>query len=85
MAMETPMVRAEVVEAQEFPHLSQMHRVQAVPKTIINGVSEVMGAVNERTLLQRVLSVVGQEDLLDDKAKQADQDASAGPTSILGR
>ena len=79
------MVQAEVVEAQEFPHLSQAHRVQAVPKTIINGVSEVLGAVNERTLLQRVLSVVGQEDLLDDKARQADQSDSAGPSSMLGR
>ncbi len=79
------MVQAEVVEAQEFPHLSQVHRVQAVPKTIINGVSEVLGAVNERTLLQRVLSVVGQEDLLDDKARQADQVDSAGPSSMLGR
>ena len=85
MAMETSMVQAEVVEAQEFPHLSQVHRVQAVPKTIINGVSEVLGAVNERTLLQRVLSVVGQEDLLDDKARQADQGDSAGPSSMLGR
>ena len=79
------MVQAEVVEAQEFPHLSQVHRVQAVPKTIINGVSEVLGAVNERTLLQRVLSVVGQEDLLDDKTRQADQSDSAGPSSMLGR
>ena len=85
MAMETSMVQAEVVEAQEFPHLSQVHRVQAVPKTIINGVSEVLGAVNERTLLQRVLSVVGQEDLLDDKARQPDQAESAGPSSMLGR
>ena len=79
------MVRAEVVEAQEFPSLSQSFRVQAVPKTIINGVAEVLGAVNERTLLQRILSVVGQEDLLDDKAKPADGDAGGGPTSILGR
>ena len=59
--------------------------MQAVPKTIINGVSEVLGAVNERTLLQRVLSVVGQEDLLDDKAKQTAQGDSAGPSSMLGR
>ena len=78
------MVRAEVVEAQEFPHLSQMYRVQAVPKTIINGVSEVLGAVNERTLLQRILSVVGQEDLLDDGARQAVDESSGGPTSTLG-
>lgn len=85
MAMETPLVRAEVVEAQEFPGLSQTYRVQAVPKTIINGVAEVLGAVNERALLQRVLSVVGREDLLDDKAGPAGADAETGPTSILGR
>ena len=85
MAMETPMVQAEVVEAQEFPHLSQMHRVQAVPKTIINGVSEVLGAVQEKALLQRILSVVGQEDLLAEQARQPGEEASAGPTSLLGR
>ena len=79
------MVRAEVVEAQEFPSLSQSFRVQAVPKTIINGVAEVLGAVNERTLLQRILSVIGQEDLLDDKTGPAAADAGSGPTSILGR
>lgn len=79
------MVRAEVVEAQEFPSLSQSYRVQAVPKTIINGVAEVLGAVNERTLLQRMLSVVGQEDLLEDKGKPAGGDDSGGPTSILSR
>ena len=78
------MVRAEVVQAQEFPRLSQAHRVQAVPKAIINGVSEVLGAVNERTLLQKVLSVVGQEELLEDNGKPAAA-AGSGPTTILGR
>lgn len=85
MAMDSPMIRAEVVEAQEFPSLSQSFRVQAVPKTIINGVAEVLGAVNERTLLQRMLSVVGQEDLLDDKGKAASGGDSGGPTTIFGR
>ena len=79
------MVQAEVVEAQEFPHLSQIHQVRAVPKTIINGVSEVLGAVNERTLLQKMLSVVGQEDLLEEKGKPSGGDAAGGPTSIFGR
>ncbi len=79
------MVQAEVVEAQEFPHLSQVHQVRAVPKTIINGVSEVLGAVNERTLLQKMLSVVGQEDLLEEKGKPPGGDAAGGPTSIFGR
>jgi hypothetical protein len=79
------MVQAEVVEAQEFPHLSQAHQVRAVPKTIINGVSEVLGAVNERMLLQKVLSVVGQEDLLEEMGKPTGVDAGSGPTSIFGR
>ena len=79
------MVQAEVVEAQEFPHLSQAHQVRAVPKTIINGVSEVLGAVNERALLQKVLSVVGQEDLLEEKGKPSGGNADSGPTSIFGR
>ncbi len=79
------MVQAEVVEAQEFPHLSQAHQVRAVPKTIINGVSEVLGAVNERTLLQKMLGVIGQEDLLEDKGRPADGDTGSGPTSIFGR
>ena len=78
------MVQAEVVEAQEFPQLSQAYRVQAVPKTVINGVSEVLGAVNERALLQKMLSVVGQEELLEDKGKPTGGDAN-GPTSIFGR
>jgi hypothetical protein len=83
--METTMVHAEVVEAQEFPHLSQLHRVQAVPKTIINGVVEVLGAVPEATLLERVLSTVGQEDLLEGgQAISRPEEPATGPTSAVG-
>ncbi|MCH8939937.1 MAG: thioredoxin family protein [Chloroflexi bacterium] len=84
MAMETTMVHAEVVEAQEFPHLSQLHRVQAVPKTIINGVAEVLGAVSEATLLERILSTIGQEDLLEGHAAARPEEAPVGPTSAVG-
>jgi hypothetical protein len=83
MAMETTLIRAEVVEAQEFPHLSQLHRVQAVPKTIINGVTEVLGAVPEATLLERILSTVGQEDLLEGHAAARPEEAATGPTSSI--
>ena len=84
MAMETPMVRADVVSAQEFPHLSQLFRVQAVPKTVINGVAEVLGAVPEETLLERILSTVGQEDLLEKPGIARPEEAPAGPTSAVG-
>ena len=84
MALETPRVRADVVEAQEFPHLARQYSVQAVPKTIINGVVEVMGAVPESVLLQRVLTAAGREDLLAEFA-EARAEGLGGPTTLVGR
>ena len=84
MAMETPMVRADVVSAQEFPHLSQLFRVQAVPKTIINGVVELLGAVSEGTLLERILTAVGQEDLLEKAGSPQPEEVPSGPTTAVG-
>jgi predicted DsbA family dithiol-disulfide isomerase len=40
-------VRADIVEASEFPDLAQRYNVYAVPKTVINEVAEVVGAVPE--------------------------------------
>ncbi len=36
-ALESPRVRADMVEIAEFPHLAQQHRIMAVPTTVING------------------------------------------------
>jgi hypothetical protein len=61
MAMESPMIQAEMVEATEFPELSMRHNVSGVPQTTINdGKANVVGAVPEPNLLaeiQRVLNV----------------------------
>jgi hypothetical protein len=60
MAMESPMIQAEMVEATEFPELANRHGVSGVPQTTINdGVAYVVGAVPEGNLLaeiQRVLA-----------------------------
>jgi glutaredoxin-like protein len=60
MAMESPMIQAEMVEATEFPELSMRHNVSGVPQTTINdGKAHVVGAVPEQNLLaeiQRVLA-----------------------------
>lgn len=60
MAMESPMIQAEMVEATEFPELSMRHNVSGVPQTTINdGKAHVVGAVPEGNLLaeiQRVLA-----------------------------
>ena len=56
MAMESPMVQAEMVEAMEFPELSSRHGVSGVPQTTINdGVGHLVGAVPESQLMAEIL------------------------------
>jgi hypothetical protein len=60
MAMESPMIEAEMVEAMEFQELSNRHRVSGVPQTSINdGVGTVVGAVPESQLLAEIARVAG--------------------------
>jgi len=56
MAMENPtMIRAEGVEATEFPDLANRFNVRGVPKTVINaGAGMVVGAVPEQNLLAQI-------------------------------
>lgn len=55
MAMESPWVTAEMVEAMEFPDLADRFNVSGVPQTTINdGAGTVVGAVPEEHLLQEI-------------------------------
>src|SRR5512138_3991714 len=56
MAMENPrMIRAEGVEAMEFPELADRFNVRGVPQTVINaGSGMVVGAVPEQNLLVEI-------------------------------
>lgn len=57
-AMENPHIRAEAIEANEFPDLSQKYSVSGVPKSIINEKVEIEGAVPDTAFLQQVLQAV---------------------------
>jgi hypothetical protein len=60
MAMESPMVEAEMVEATEFPELSQRYGVSGVPQTTINeGAGTVVGALPEENLLSEIIRAMG--------------------------
>ena len=65
MAMESERIKVDVVEVQEFPHLAQAFHISSVPKTVINGMAELLGAVPEEIFFQRVLTAIGREDLLE--------------------
>jgi glutaredoxin-like protein len=56
MALESPFIRAEMIESIEFPQLAQKYRVMGVPKTVINEELSLEGAVPEATLLDLVLA-----------------------------
>lgn len=59
MALESPLVQAEMVEAMEFPELSEKYRVSGVPQTTINhGAGTVVGAAPEMTLLAEIQRAV---------------------------
>lgn len=59
MALESPMVEAEMVEAMEFPELSNRFHVSGVPQTTINaGAGTVVGAVPEENLLREIQRAV---------------------------
>jgi len=55
MAVESEWVRAELVDATEFPELTRAHAVSSVPKTIINGAAALDGAVSGESLAAAIL------------------------------
>lgn len=60
MALESPMVQAEAVEAMEFYDLSDRFFVSGVPQTTINlGTGTVVGAVPEDQLLAEIRKAAG--------------------------
>ncbi len=62
MAMASEHVRAEIVEAQEFPELADAYRVYGVPKIVIDDRVEVEGAMPESSFLDAVLHAVAEGD-----------------------
>jgi predicted DsbA family dithiol-disulfide isomerase len=58
MAVESPRVTADVIEASEFPALSEQYGVRGVPVTFVNDRQEILGARPEAAFLAEVLSAV---------------------------
>ena len=54
-ALESDLVRADGIEAMEFPDLAEQYRVFAVPRTIINGKEYVEGSLPEGFYLDAIL------------------------------
>jgi glutaredoxin-like protein len=55
LAVESDLVRADVIDGSEFPQLAQKYAVMGVPKVIINERIEFVGAFNEDLFAEHVL------------------------------
>jgi len=55
LAIESNMIKADVIETSEFPDLAQKYNVIGVPKIVINETVEFVGAFNEDLFAEHVL------------------------------
>jgi glutaredoxin-like protein len=58
LAIESDLIKADMVEAIEFPHLSNKYHVYGVPRTVINETVHQEGAVPESMLLTKLQEAV---------------------------
>jgi len=61
MALESELIRADMVESTAFPHLAQRYEVFAVPKTVVNDGASFEGALPEPLFLEEILKAAGGE------------------------
>ena len=60
-ALESPRIRADMIESTEFPHIAHKYNVFGVPKTVINENIFIEGAVPEETFLEHVLKALNSQ------------------------
>jgi glutaredoxin-like protein len=70
LAMTTPLVLAEVIEANEFQALSERYAVQSVPKTVIHDRIQFVGPLPEGKVLAAVQEAVRQEAVRQEAVRQ---------------
>jgi glutaredoxin-like protein len=58
LAMASDLVRADMVDATEFPELADHYQVYGVPRTVINDVVHVEGAVPEAALIAELAPIL---------------------------
>jgi glutaredoxin-like protein len=54
MAHYSPRVKADMIEATEFPQLAQKYDVYGVPRTVINETEFIEGAAPEKQLVEKI-------------------------------
>ena len=61
LAVGSPWVTADMVEATEFPHLSAKYQVMGVPRTVINETVHIEGSAPESTVIEKLQEALSGE------------------------
>ncbi len=64
LAMASDKVKAAMVESTEFPHLANKYQVYGVPRTVVNDVIHVEGAVPESMLMDKMAALADEGAML---------------------
>ena len=83
MALACEQIKADVIEANEFPRLAQAYAVMNVPKTVVNDRVEIVGAVPERQFVREVLRALPDSTTPDANGSTADEPPAAGGQKTL--
>ncbi len=59
-AIENDMIRADIIDASEFPHIATKYNLLGVPKTIINEKVEFLGPLPEDLFLEHIILATAQ-------------------------
>ena len=57
LAIDSPLVSADVIEVQEFPALGSQYAARSVPLTVINEYVRLPGPVAEPDLVDKILEL----------------------------
>lgn len=63
LAIASDWITADMVEATEFPHLANKYQVYGVPRTVINEVIHIEGAVPESYLIPKLMTVLNEREM----------------------
>ena len=61
LALASEWIQADMVEANDFPHLANKYQVYGVPRTVINEVIHMEGAYPEEMLLPELMQVIDEK------------------------
>ena len=75
VAIESPLISADVIEVEEFPALGQMYSVRGVPKTVMGTKTQLAGLLPQVQFVGALPEAQFVERVLEAGVKETSEDA----------